>query len=229
MTQRHPSILPALALLTMLLGAANATADWLVTKEGARVETRGAWKVKGKLVVFTTTEGKLSSLRVTEVDLDASRDATEEAVAASAQAETPPEPEKVPERRKSVRVITDKDVRQGPASTAKPGLEVVTWKQQAAEDDGHVVIAGLVQNPSESRSIELALRVMLFDGGGNLIASSQAAFGGEALPPGETISFRADFPGFFAFDSLQFEPRSKPAPAAPSPSPAGSETGGPGR
>ena len=69
----------ALALAAILAAgpALPAKADWLVTREGARVETQGAWKVKGKLVVFHTSTGKLSSLRVAEVDLDASRRATE--------------------------------------------------------------------------------------------------------------------------------------------------------
>ncbi len=226
MAQRYPFSIPALVVLATLLGTSGAAADWLVTKEGARIETRGVWTVKGKLVVFTTAEGKLASLRVAEVDLDASRNATEEAVAASAQAEVEPEPETEPERRKSVRVITDKDVRQGPA-VSEPGLEVAGWKQEAAPEDRHIVIAGLLTNPSSSKMTDLALKVMLFDGAGNLIATSQAAFGGEELPAGETVSFRADFPGFFTFDSLQFDPKSRKASDAPPP--ASPEAGGPGR
>ena len=41
------------ALLAAGLFAAPAAADWLVTRDGGRVETKGPWKVKGKLVVFT--------------------------------------------------------------------------------------------------------------------------------------------------------------------------------
>jgi len=91
-----------------------AAADWLVTREGARVETRGVWQVKGKLVVFHTPAGDLSSLRLSEVDLEASRQATQElelarrAAAAAARRE--------PERKAPVLVLTDDKVRH-----AKPG------------------------------------------------------------------------------------------------------------
>ena len=129
MMLRRSLILLALAVLPGAAGSARA--DWLVTREGARVETRGAWTVKGKLVVFETAAGKLSSLRVAEVDLDASRRATEEAVAAQAQAAA--ETDKPAERRKSVRVITDKDVRQAaPAPEAQPATEP-TGEETAAE------------------------------------------------------------------------------------------------
>jgi hypothetical protein len=192
-----------------------------VTKEGAKVETQGAWTVKGKLVVFKTADGKLSSLRVSEVDLDASRNATEEAVAAKAQAEA--EPEKPAERRKSVRVITDKDVRQAPAPaapgspeaasppgpTSGPGVVVDTWKQDRDSEDGHVVISGSLQNASGATAVDLQLRVMLYDESGTLMATSQAALGAAALPPGEKIVFRADFPGYFSFATLKFEPTGK--------------------
>jgi hypothetical protein len=239
----------AVLILAALVGAAGpAAADWLVTKEGARVETQGAWTVKGKLVVFKTPDGKLSSLRVSEVDLDVSRNATEEAVAAQAQAEAEPE-KPAAERKKSVRVITDKDVRQagGPGApgdveadgtagspagpTTGPGVLVDTWKQGSDPTDGHVVIDGSLQNASGSTATDLQLKVMLYDETGALVASSQAALGADALPPGEKIIFRADFPGFFSFATLKFEPQSRRlatrSPDQPiPPAPDGSEGSG---
>lgn len=59
-----------------LLLAQTLFSDVLVTREGARVETRGAWEVKGRQVVFELPNGALSSLRLSEIDLDASRAAT---------------------------------------------------------------------------------------------------------------------------------------------------------
>ena len=235
-----------LALAALLAGTAGpAAADWLVTKEGAKVETQGAWTVKGKLVVFKTPDGKLASLRVADVDLDASRNATEEAVAAQAQAAAEPE-KPAPERKKSVRTITDKDVRQaGPAAapgspeatspsgpTSGPGVAVDTWKQDRDSEDGHVVINGSLQNASGATAVDLQLRVMLYDDSGNLMATSQAAIASQALPPGEKVVFRADFPGYFSFATLKFEPQGRrlstrpadqPIPEAP---PEGSEGGG---
>ncbi len=113
------------APLLLLAGAALATglsrpaaADWLVTREGARVETHGPWQVKGKLVVFTAPDGTLSSLRASLVDLDASQRATadkqkmvEEDIAV-----------KPAERKKPMRSITDKDFpRSGADRPVEPG------------------------------------------------------------------------------------------------------------
>ncbi|HEX2162430.1 MAG TPA: hypothetical protein VHM02_00635, partial [Thermoanaerobaculia bacterium] len=84
----------ALAAAAVLsLTALPAAADWLVMRDGTRVETRGAWQQKGRLVVFTSTEGRLSSLRTDAVDLAASRRATEQAAAAAAR---PAEPAALP-------------------------------------------------------------------------------------------------------------------------------------
>jgi len=231
----------SLLVLAVLPGAAgSASADWLVTREGARVETRGAWNVKGKLVVFQTADGKLSSLRVAEVDLDASRRATEEAVAAQAQAEA--EPEKPAERRKSVRVITDKDVRQAspapapadpaakeggeaapaaPAAdtTSGPVLLVQAWNQARDPEKDHVVINGMLQNTSSSLAAELKLKVLIFDETGTLIATSQAAIAKGALPPGESAAFKAEFPGYFSFATIQFDPKSRSLSTRPSDQP----------
>lgn len=220
-----------LGLSALLVAAGPARADWLVTREGARVETQGAWKVKGKLVVFQTADGKLSSLRVADVDLDASRRVTEEAVAAQAQAAA--EPDKPAERRKSVRVITDKDVRQAspaPApgkdqpkegeeggeaapsaadTTSGPVLLIEAWDQARDPEKDHVLINGTLQNTSISTATDLKLKVLIFDETGTLIATSQAAVAKGALPPGERAAFKAEFPGYFSFATVQFDPKSR--------------------
>ena len=220
--KRFVSLLASVAILA--LAALPVNADWLVTREGARMETRGPWKVKGKLVVFETADGKLSSLRVADVDLDASRRVTEEAVAAQAQAAA--EPEKEPERRKSVRVITDKDVGQaapiqaapvadgeepaavtGPA--AGPGVLVETWNQGRDPEKDHVQIQGTVANASSLTAANLKLKVLIYDETGSLMATSQAAVAKAALSPGQKTEFKADFPGFYSFATVKFEPESR--------------------
>ena len=238
-------------VLAALLAAGTglpAKADWLVTREGARVETRGAWNVKGKLVVFRTADGKLSSLRVADVDLDASRRATEEAVAAQAQAEA--EPDKPAERKKSVRVITDKDVRQAapapadqpeaeegeaapPAADTAPGpvLLVEDWNQARDPEKDHVLINGTLQNTSSSTAAGVKLKVLLFDETGTLIATSEAAVAKGALPPGERTAFKAEFPGYFSFATIQFDPKSRSLSTRPAdqpipPAPPEGENGG---
>lgn len=233
----------ALALAAILAAgpALPAKADWLVTREGARVETQGTWKVKGKLVVFHTSAGKLSSLRVAEVDLDASRRATEDAVAAQAQAAA--EPDEPAERKKPVRVITDKDFTPAaPASDAQPegeaeggekaapasgpasgpGVVVETWNQARHPEQDHVVINGTLQNASSAMAADLTLKVRIFNEDGALIATSQAALTVGALPPGEKATFKAEFPGYFSFATIKFESDSRrlaTGPAADQPPP----------
>ena len=90
------------------LAATGVNADWLVTRAGERVETEGRWQVKGRMVVFTRPGGTLASLRLSEVDLEASRQATAEAAEA-----TPPMPSTAQAPRRSTRVITNADVGEG--------------------------------------------------------------------------------------------------------------------
>lgn len=95
--------------LGLLCGALAfaAGAEMLVMKDGSRVETRGAFEVKGRRVVFQDVQGKLLALRLDEVDLAATEAASRpapppEATAASAAS---PAPKKAP-----VLVLTDRDV-----------------------------------------------------------------------------------------------------------------------
>jgi hypothetical protein len=207
----------ALGLLgAALVPAAPAAADWLVTREGGRIETRGAWEVKGKLVVFQGADGALASLRATEVDLDASRQVTETAKRPASSPAAAPRPAE----RKSVRSFTDKDFRKveaaGDAAAASPeeakkkeeapkaGVSVASWDRSKGED-GHVVIAGVLRNGPGSSAANITLAVHLYDENGNLLSSRQAELATTALPPGQQSGFRAEFPNVFTFDTVKFE------------------------
>jgi hypothetical protein len=120
-TAHRTTAAAALAALLAPLAVVPAGADWLVTREGARIETSGPWKAQGKLVVFTRADGTLASLRADQLDLAASTQATE---AAQELADKPPAAPAPPARRKSVVVLTDKDFKSvtPPAgSEAAPG------------------------------------------------------------------------------------------------------------
>ena len=225
----------ALAASALALADARpAAADWLVTREGARVETRGAWQEKGRLVVFTGADGTLASLRLTDVDLEASRQATADAVRRAEEARAAaaaPKQSPLPKRR-SVLVLTDKElppVGQGEAPAAgaedagEPAaagsLAVTSW-ERAAEGVEHVVLAGLLANQSRSSATDLGLEVRLYDEDGQLMATTNAVLTAEALPPGESSGFRAEFPGVFAFSAVRFEPRSLNLAVQPEPNPA---------
>jgi glutaredoxin len=93
---------------------ATAGADWLVTRGRTRIETRGAWQVKGGRVIFTDLGGRLVTLPVALLDIEASRRATAEASVA-------PDPTVVPATPTPLAVLTDSDVAhvgQGGALTA---------------------------------------------------------------------------------------------------------------
>jgi hypothetical protein len=212
--------------LTAALGPAvpPAGADWLVTREGGRIETRGAWEVKGRLVVFRAADGSLSSLRLADVDLEASRKATGEA----AQARTAEARPAAAERRTPVRSITDKDVRQAaaaakpaatpdskdsekpaePAAAAPSGLAVASWQRSQDGAGGSVVVTGMVQNASPGTAGDIKLTVILYDEAGTPLRAVPAALTATALPPGQQAEFRAEFPDIFGFASLRFDLKS---------------------
>jgi hypothetical protein len=226
--------------LACLFGAGlrPAAGDWLVTREGARIETRGAWKEKGKLVVFETADGKLSSLRANEVDLEASRQATADAERAKA---APPAPAPAPIKKKSVASITDKDVHSAAVPPAqdgtakdgaadakkdngKPDLSVSGWQQGEAGEDRHVVITGTVHNDSAAAITAVEVKVQLFDESGNQLAELPAVLSATALLAGQQAGFRAEAEGFFTFASAKITPsgvrmavRPDAAPAATTP------------
>lgn len=106
---------PWVVAALVALGCLPARADWLLTCDGKVIETRGAWEVRGKLVRFTTPTGTLSSIRVEELDLEASRTETERRKAPPAPAPAPPPTAP----KKPVLVLTDADVKHvDPATVA---------------------------------------------------------------------------------------------------------------
>jgi hypothetical protein len=211
----------ALLLAATLLAAAPASADWLVTHQGGKVETKGPWKVKGKLVVFTLPDGKLSSLRLTEVDLDASRRTTEEAVAAVAAALAAPPPER-PKPKEAKVILTDKDFQRAAPSPAPPTSEetkegaaapkgagevVVTSWERVQDPGGHVVLTGSIRNDAPNDATGVLVTVLLYDEAGKLLVSGNAVLSSTVLPAGQSGSFRAEFQDVYAFAAAKFEAR----------------------
>jgi len=228
----------ALAAGISLLPAAapRAAADWLVTTEGGRVETRGPWEVKGKLVVFTAKDGTLSSLRATQVDMEASQRATVEARQALAEAAKAPPPAP----RKSVRSITDKDVGHpdqkaaadaaSAANTAKPGdaaaagaaadkakpadaagkspVSVGNWqKADRTEKDG-IELFGSLNNDGADIQTDVGLTVTLYDDGDGVLGTAEAAVTPATIPGRGSTNFRVAFPGIYTFARAKFDIRS---------------------
>ena len=141
-----------LVLSVCLLGLVAALpihGDWLVTRDGARVETKGPWKVKGSQVIFTLPNGTLSVLRKSEVDLDASAVATAQSqrpTSSSAQAETKrSEP--------SVLVLTNKDIRSADDANAERA-EAAAQEGGETEGEAPVIMGGAYRRePSRAGSM----------------------------------------------------------------------------
>jgi hypothetical protein len=233
MQRNRPTAAIFTAVLLTLAAAGPAAADWLVTREGSRVETRGPWQVKGKLVVFTLTDGKLSSLRLSEVDLDASRRVT---AAAAAAAQAPPsaaQPEQKPREAKVV--LTDESFKRAAPPPAAPGdepvkdgetepskLTVASWQREQGPDN-HVVITGTVRNDAPNDAMSVAVTALLYDENGKLLISGDAVLSSTILPAGQTGSFRADFPDVFTFAAVKFEARGLHILSKPAEPPKGAE------
>ena len=219
MQQNRSTAAVLAAALLALTAAAPAAADWLVTRQGGRVETKGPWKVKGKLVVFTLPDGKLSSLRAAEVDLDASRRATEEAVAAAAAAQAAPAAES-PKPREATVVLTDESFRRAAppapvepgeekkeeAGEAEPGkLSIASWERSSSAR--HVVISGTVRNDAPTDATGVQVTVLLYDETGKLLVTGDGVLSSTILPAGQSGSFEASFPDVYSFAAAKFEAR----------------------
>jgi hypothetical protein len=61
-----------------LIGAAKETTKrhWLVTRDGQRIEASGPWEVRGPRILYPNLAGDLVSIRLDEIDLQASELAT---------------------------------------------------------------------------------------------------------------------------------------------------------
>lgn len=216
-------------VLTLLLLAAGApaAADWLVTRDGSRLETRGPWQVKGKMVVFTAANGTLSSLRLSEVDLEASRVATETAKA------PPPEPEPPPKAKEPVLVLTDADIPRARKPPPQPEAEeeaeeqagtvhVASWSEISEPGSFDVQILGTLRNDTPDLATDLAVTVKLFGDGGALLGEQPARLQTQSLAPGATANFRALFPGLVSFSTVTFEVQGN-SMRLQAPAPAGEE------
>jgi len=99
---------PSLLCFGLAAASLSAAAETLVMKDGSRVETRGAFEVKGRRIVFQDDQGKLVALRLDEVDLAASEAASRPPAPSAAAAASVPAaaaPKKTP-----ILVLTDRDV-----------------------------------------------------------------------------------------------------------------------
>jgi hypothetical protein len=202
----------------ILLLATPAAGDWLVLGDGTRIETDGPWSERGRLIVFTSTEGVLVSLRASEVDLEASRTATLEA-AAAVERPAPPPPSPPPA---SVFRLTDADVghvddeaietdeQEAPepeaeAEEGSAGVVLTQWEEVGNTAEDGVAIVGSLENRGDGAAVGLRVVVTAYDVEGELLGTSNAQIGSSSLMPGETTRLIANFPGLFEISAISIE------------------------
>lgn len=226
-------IVPLLAVLLLPAGGASpAEAEWLVTREGGRVEIQGKPQVKGKLVVFTRADGTLASLRLSEVDLEASDRATAEEKAKGTEVVA-----QEPAKKKSVASVTDDNLvrtkkPEPPPAAASAGEAAVppagapaaggpaavgTWKQQDLPGGSGIELVGSLENKGDKIATGLALTVQLYNETGQLLATGQGILMGGSIPPGGKLDFKVPFPGLYTFSDAKFQVKSWPLDLNPVP------------
>lgn len=211
-----------------LLPASAAFADVLVTRDGARIETSGPWEVRGRLLVFSRADGSLASLRLDEVDLERSRQATEQAAhPPAAEASGAEEAAEEAAGSGSARIqLTDADFTtvsrppeesgEGAEESAERGrralnaLSVTSWEESESAEAEGVQLTGSFKNDGSAIAAGISLTVGLYDEVGDLLRESRARPSQPSLAPGEVGNFRVVFPGLYAFSEVRFAFESNP-------------------
>lgn len=241
----------ALIVLVAILTTIPAGADWIISNDGDRIRTRGAWEVQGRVVVFELPDGKLVSMPLSEVDLEASAAATQAALkpVESRPADKPEPPAE------AVMVLTDADVehvepghyagnldsrpvtgvRTEEETTAEPPptdadgrLEVTSWDHTLDNSVDGTLVTGLLANTSREAAVNIELTMRFFDHEEALLGEVPAILTASTLLPGQTARFRIEATGIFAFTSTRFsvsslglETRSDAEEPEPAPADAG--------
>lgn len=222
---RAAVLVTTLVAVVLLSAPAPATADWLVMNDGTRVETAGPWEQRGGLLVFDLPGGTLSSVRASEVDLEASRQATEIAA-------RPPEPVAEPEpapKPKAKYVYTEKELppvsrlvvessspeaegaaTAGTGDTAAGGdarLQVTEWDVTTPDElDGSRVV-GRIRNVGDELLTSVAMEVRAFSASGANVGRVLADITPGPVAPDRVIDFSADFPAIYGITAVKFDLR----------------------
>ena len=227
MQQVCATTLCCLALLT----AGAASADVLVTTDGTVVETKGPWQQRGKMVVFTLDNGRLSALRSEDVDFEATarwRAELEETSSTQAAA-----PAKAAKPAKARIILTDADVARAQPSfdsqdqarqpdgtdqaedqaspddpevdpaTQSP-VRVTAWDQDEPADGRGRRIFGTLRNDGNSYATDVSIEVTAYDNDGVLAGTQVATPAVTSLRPGESTTFSVQFTETYIVGATRF-------------------------
>jgi hypothetical protein len=233
----------ASALLFAAAAFCFAAGDVVVLQGGARVELQKPPARQGNIVLLTSADGTLLSVRASDIDWKATAAARAAGVSSGKPSPvvTPP-PATLAQAAKSgkdgprARVkLTDADVahaaeeetgseekskKEEPRSaTAK--LEVVDYSQEKAGTN--LVVRGSMRNSGATPAVNTHMTVTAMDEKGEKIASAEAGLSNGLVASGATVAFTATIPvGEKFVGTLRFAPQwISPAPPAPAAAPAG--------
>lgn len=208
---------PALGLGLLLAMAVTPTrADWLVMRDGSRIETAGTWQEQGRQIVFTLPNGTLAAVRADDVDLEASATATAQAATTAPE---PTAPASSPPRQATI-VLTDADFprsndraresndAEASDDAAEPDAEavkVVTWRRSDLSSGNGLRVSGTLRNTSTDVTAGIAVNVVAYDSTGEVMLSTPATLAATSLTPGQKTTFAADLEGVFSFSRVEFD------------------------
>lgn len=198
----------------------------IITHRGERIEVQGGWEVQGERVIFTYPNGTLSSIRLSDVDLEASRAAHLHAPRSrSAPAPRPARPpvlvlkdgdvpsfassEDEEEAAETLAATSDDGTaasRSAPPPRADKGpLEVISWRDVPNSEDTGLELFATLRNNHDKPVRGIEVTVHLYDETGAPISSTPAQLARTALSPSSTVNFRASFPDVVRFESVKFD------------------------
>jgi hypothetical protein len=219
MTRTSTSVAAVLFALAILTPSEPAVADWLVTSDGTRIETEGPWEVRQGMVVFSRADGSLASMRLSDVDVDASG------------SEGPPsEPgrpaaDPKPANPEPILVLTNRDIPRAQTESlppsddrgANPGrgdrrgkrLTVTAWTVVESDAGEPVEIVGRLSNVGQRPAKRLGLVLIFLDRRGEEVGNGRAHLDDTDLRPGESTLFQLPLDHPTDFTAVKFRTHGK--------------------
>ena len=207
---RHRTKCKLIGLAGLLL-AGPVASDWLVTFDGQRIETRGPWRLRGRTVVFTSADGRYASLRVADVDFEASRELTAAGSPTPSMAPPPPQARitltgaDIPRYRAPTAAAGDQQAGGEPEAAPTSNLRVSSWDRVDSSDFDGFEIVGQVENTGQDLLTGIRLEVTTIGTDGQT-TSWQAFLDVDMLPPGKSSRFRLPLSADHWGDEVRFSP-----------------------
>jgi hypothetical protein len=226
-----------------------AAADVVVLQGGVRIDLQKPLTRQGNVVLLTSADGTLLSVRPSDIDWKATAAAKaaggsgKPAPALALPPETPAQAAKSGRDGPKARVkLTDADVahtgeeeadsegkpkkEESRSATAK--LDVIDYSQE--KTGANLVVRGSMRNSGATPANNAHMTVTALDEKGEKIGSGEASLANGLVAPGATVAFTSTIPvGEKLVGTLRFAPQwISPAPPAPTPAaPAAGGTGAP--